>query len=66
MQSDSFAAIARKRAETIHRLIHALEGMLEVYEQLMPGVKHISVKDYALLNEAPIEARAAIRQAKGE
>lgn len=64
MQSDSFAAIARKRAEVIAQLVSALKEMLEVNDQLMPGIGHISVKDYALINEAPIRARSAINRAK--
>ena len=38
----------------------ALRRMLAVYEELMPGVRHISVKDYAELNEARIAARRAL------
>jgi hypothetical protein len=38
----------------------ALRRMLAVYEELMPGVRHISVKNYAELNEAPIAARRAL------
>jgi hypothetical protein len=38
----------------------ALVDMLRVYEMLMPGIRHIAVQDYQLLNEAPIRARKAI------
>ncbi len=38
----------------------ALRDMLRVQESLMPGVRHIVVQDYALLNEAPIAARAVL------
>jgi hypothetical protein len=41
----------------IDALEDALRDMLEVQDMLMPGVKHIAVKDYALLNDAPLTAR---------
>ncbi len=47
-------------------LLEALETLNKAYDQLMPGIKHISVPDYALLNDAPIKANAAIAKAKGE
>lgn len=47
-------------------LILALEDMLRVQDALMPGVRYIAVQDYALLNEAPMRARAALALAKGE
>ena len=47
-------------------LLEALEKMLEVYEALMPGLRHIAVQDYALLNDAPMAARQAIAAARGE
>lgn len=50
---------------TAPRLLVALKKMLKVQEALMPGLRHISVPDYALINEAPIEARAAIAYAEG-
>jgi len=31
--------------------------MLAVYEALMPGLRHIAVKDYREINDAPIEMR---------
>lgn len=42
------------------RLTKALEKLLRAYDSLMPGLAHIAVQDYALINEAPIEARKAI------
>ena len=39
----------------------ALQRMLDVYEALMPGVKYIAVKNYAELNDAPIEARRLLK-----
>lgn len=46
-------------------LLAALEDALRVIEALMPGVKYISVQDYALLNDAPLAARKALAEAKG-
>lgn len=45
-------------------LLEALESLLRGFDSLMPGLAHIAVQDYALINEAPIRARAAIRKAK--
>lgn len=39
---------------------HALEKMQAVVDALMPGVRYISVQDYAALNNVPIEARDAV------
>ncbi len=47
----------------ITALVAALKQMLKVQEALMPGIRYISVPDYALLNDAPIAARAAIAAA---
>ena len=47
------------RAE-VERLREALTDMLRLCESLMPGVRYIALQDYALLNEAPIKARAAL------
>lgn len=38
----------------------ALADCLKVIEMLMPGLRNISVPDYALVNEAPIRARRVI------
>lgn len=45
-------------------LAECLRRMLAVYEALMPGVRHIAVKDYQELNEAPVAARAALAKVK--
>lgn len=47
-------------------LLAALEGALLVVDALMPGVKHIPIQDYALLNDVPLAARKIIAAAKGE
>jgi hypothetical protein len=47
-------------------LLEATEMLLRLVHDLMPGVRHISLPDYQLLNEAPIKAAAAIAAARGE
>lgn len=52
-----------KRAPTAPRtedIANVLERMLKVQEALMPGVRYISVPNYAELNDAPIEARTLL------
>jgi hypothetical protein len=44
-------AIRAERAE----LIEALEDCIKLIEALMPGVKHIALQDYRLLNETPMK-----------
>lgn len=38
----------------------ALRKLLEAYEAVFPGIRYISVPDYALTNEAPIEAKRVL------
>lgn len=48
-------------------LLAALKMLLRATDQMLPGVKYIACQDYAILNDAPIAARAAIAKAeKGE
>ncbi len=47
-------------------LVEALERMLAAHAALMPGLRHISVPDYAEQNDAPIYSRALINHAKSE
>jgi hypothetical protein len=42
------------------QILVALRELLRAYHQLMPGLAHISVQDYANINQAPILAEAAI------
>jgi hypothetical protein len=45
---------------------HAIVELQHAVAQLMPGVRHIAVKDYANLNDAPLagdKALAALRKA---
>jgi hypothetical protein len=46
------------------QLLKAVKALLTAYEQLMPGLAHIAVKDYANINQAPILARQAIEAAE--
>jgi len=48
----------------VGELLAALEGLLKAYGMIFPGIVHIAVPDYALINEAPINARAAIAKVK--
>jgi hypothetical protein len=50
--------------ECVQDLIVALESMLEAHAALMPGLQHISVPDYALQNDAPIQARKAVTRVR--
>ena len=63
--SVSLRNVEAKSLEREVALVAALERMLQVQDALMPGIRHISVPDYALINDAPMEARAAIAKAKG-
>lgn len=53
-------ATAQPAPDVQAALADALERALRVIEALMPGVRFISVQNYAELNEAPIAARAAL------
>ncbi len=46
-------------------LLEGLRSLLAAYESILPGVRHIAVQDYQLLNDAPCAARAAIAKAEG-
>jgi hypothetical protein len=46
-------------------LLEAVKDLLRAFDELMPGLAHISVKDYANVNSAPIRARHAIEKAEG-
>lgn len=43
--------------------LEALQMMMRAFESLMPGLRHIAVQDYALLNDAPLAARKALAEA---
>ena len=46
-------------------LLEALRDALNLIDDLMPGVRHIPLQDYAALNNTPIKARAVIAKATG-
>jgi hypothetical protein len=50
---------------TISALVDALERMLAVYYELMPGIRHIAVQRYDEVNDAPMAARRVIGRARG-
>jgi len=39
----------------------AAEKLLKAYDMLLPGIKHIAVQDYALINEAPLNMRNLLK-----
>lgn len=45
-------------------LLQATKDLLRAFEEVMPGLAHIAVKDYANVNTAPIRARQAIEKAE--
>jgi hypothetical protein len=45
-------------------LLQATKDLLRAFDELMPGLAHISVEDYANVNTAPIRARQAIEKAE--
>lgn len=47
------------------RLLDACRALLKAHEDLMPGLKHILVKDYVNINTAPILAKAVIAMVDG-
>ena len=34
-----------------------INGLMDVIEALMPGLRHIAVQDYAAINDKPLAAR---------
>lgn len=43
-------------------ILTVLENLTKLVTDLMPGVAHIALPDYALLNDAPIAAQKMIRK----
>ena len=64
MTSRSGSRVPRKSLTLELSLMAALEKLLLAYDSLMPGLAHIAVQDYALINEAPLEARRVLQTAK--
>ena len=46
------------------QLLKALKDSDKLIEQLMPGVKHIALQDYAFLNDTLLANTAAIKAAE--
>ena len=46
--------------ERIDQLRAAGKRLLEAYYSLLPGIKYIALQDYQIINEAPLEMKAAI------
>lgn len=44
------------------KLKKAAEDLLKAYDMLLPGIKHIAVQDYALINMAPFNMRRLIEE----
>ncbi len=44
----------------VKELEAALKLMVRAYESLLPGLRHIAVQDYKLINDAPVAARNAL------
>jgi len=49
-------------ADREQELVRLLRQLLKAYDSLMPGLAHIAVQDYEIINRAPLEARAALRE----
>jgi hypothetical protein len=41
-------------------LLLALTSLLKAYDMVLPGIRYISVTDYALINDAPVKARSLV------
>lgn len=44
--------------------IAALKMLLAAFESVLPGIRYIAVKDYKLVNDAPVAAERVIAKAK--
>lgn len=51
---------------TNEEIVKVLSDLLRSHEALMPGVRFIALQDYALLNDAPIEAKRLIARLEGK
>jgi hypothetical protein len=53
--------VALKEAQYEAALLKdAMRDLLRAYDMLFPGIKFISVPDYQLINEAPLNARKLV------
>ncbi len=51
-----------ERHEEYEALKQAARELLRAYEMIFPGIKYITVQDYALINEAPFNMRRLIEE----
>lgn len=59
-------ALAKMYADAVvirDAALDALELMQRALASTMPGVRHIAVQDYAILNDAPVAAAKVLREA---
>jgi hypothetical protein len=66
--AEDFKADARAVLEgcAVPELLEALKNADKLISQLMPGIKHIALQDYAFLNNTLMANTAAIAKATGE
>jgi hypothetical protein len=55
---------AARKVRAHDQLVQATEMLLRLVHDMMPGVRHIALQDYQLLNEAPIKGELALAKAK--
>lgn len=58
---DAAAAELRSLHEVNQQLLKALKDSDKLIEQLMPGIKHICLQDYAFLNDTLLSNTKAIK-----
>lgn len=56
------AAELARRSNAYPQLVASVQQLLKAHEALMPGLRHIAVQDYALQNEAPLNANKLLRE----
>lgn len=59
-------AAKNRLADAAPQLLEALEMHQKLFEEMVKYVGKMALQDYALLNDAPMKARAAIAAAKGD
>ena len=47
-------------------LLDALKDAMKLIDVLFPGVKHIAIQDYAMLNDVPLKIRDVLSRAPKE
>lgn len=61
--TDISSALIDARSER-DELAEAMRELLVAYDSILPGVRYIVIQNYAILNAAPIAARAALAKVK--